>query len=59
MLHSFPLIVADESVDGRIISALKDAGYEVLSIAADYPGISDREVIGVGLQEKGINNHRR
>ena len=54
MLHSFPLIVADESVDGRIILALKDAGYEVLSIAADYLGISDREVIGLVFRKRHL-----
>ena len=38
-------IVADESVDFGIISELRNAGFNVLAVVKDYPGISDEEVI--------------
>ncbi len=41
MLPDFPLIVADESVDGRIIHALINAGYNVLPIAPALKQESD------------------
>jgi predicted nuclease of predicted toxin-antitoxin system len=40
-------ILADEDVDFRIVTALKDSGHEVTSVLRDYQGISDEEVIGL------------
>lgn len=42
---SFPLIIADESVDARLISALQSANYNIYPIIFKTPGISDTEVI--------------
>lgn len=52
MLPDFPLVVADESVDGRIISALENEGYKVLSISLKFPGISDKKVIDLAFDKK-------
>ena len=38
-------IVADESVDGRIVDRLRLAGHDVLSIAESAPGTPDDEVL--------------
>src|SRR5437870_2921947 len=38
-------LLADESFDARITSALRDAGHDVLSILETAPGISDDEVL--------------
>ncbi len=53
MLPDFPTIVADESVDGRIVQLFQELGYHVISIAKVYPGISDSAVIEVALQRSG------
>lgn len=51
---SFPEIVADESVDARIIAALKQAGYIIYSIADYNGGIIDTEVISIALNKKAF-----
>jgi predicted nuclease of predicted toxin-antitoxin system len=38
-------LVADESVDGNIVMALRADGHEVMYIAECQPGISDDEVL--------------
>jgi predicted nuclease of predicted toxin-antitoxin system len=40
------IIVADESVDGPVVSRLRQDGHEVVYIAEISPGISDDEVLG-------------
>lgn len=47
MLPELPLIMADESVDGRIIRALRNDGFSVFSIAESYRGIPDSQVIEI------------
>jgi len=47
MLPDFPLIIADESVDGRIIKHLEKQGYSVYSISAQSAGITDSQVIEI------------
>lgn len=54
MLPDFPLIIADESVDGRIIQALTVSGYNVFAVAKECPGISDNEVIQIALSKDGF-----
>ncbi|TAM93277.1 MAG: hypothetical protein EPN39_20445 [Chitinophagaceae bacterium] len=54
MLPDFPLIVADESVDRRIISALENEGYSILSIALKFSGISDKKVIDLAFDKKAF-----
>jgi predicted nuclease of predicted toxin-antitoxin system len=38
-------ILADEDVDFRIVTALKNSGYEVISVLREHQGTSDKEVI--------------
>lgn len=40
-------VLADEDVDFRIVAALKNSGYEVISVLREHQGISDEEVIGL------------
>lgn len=51
MLRDFPVIIADESVDSRIVNALAEYGYEVYSISQQNAGISDSEVIEIALEK--------
>jgi hypothetical protein len=59
MLPDFPTIIADESVDGRIIQLLQGMGYILIPIAKVSPGLSDNEVIEMAKQNRGIYHHRR
>ncbi len=38
-------ILADEDVDFRIVTALKNKAFDVISVLRQYQGISDEEVI--------------
>lgn len=48
------IIIADENIDRHIIIALRQASYKVISIAEDYKGISDEDVIGITMKLQGI-----
>lgn len=50
----FPEIVIDESVDFRILIALRDTGYNVYSIAQNNAGINDKEVIRIALEKNAF-----
>ncbi len=54
MSNSFPLIIADESTDARIIDALKHAGYEIFSIQQTMPGTNDLDIIAVAIAKGGF-----
>ncbi len=56
---SFPLIVADESVDRRILVALQAAGYKIYLIAQNDAGSDDSEVIKIALKKRCIYYYRR
>jgi hypothetical protein len=58
MLPDFPTIIADESVDGRIVHLLQDIGYQVISIAKVSPVLPDTEVIDKALQLKVISSQK-
>ena len=45
MLNNFPLIIADENTDARIIQSLIYNGYHIFSVQQLMPGISDAEII--------------
>lgn len=47
-------IVADESVDYRIVSALVDDGFDLYAIVRESPGITDREVFACAAQRDSI-----
>ena len=40
-------ILADENVDFRIVTALKNNAFDIISVLREYQGISDDEVIGL------------
>lgn len=46
---NFPLIVIDESVDGRISAALQTEGYDVHFVAQNLPGIDDTKIIELAV----------
>ncbi len=54
MLPDFPLIIADESVDARIIRSLVDHGYNVYAIIYESPGITDTHVIEIAIEKNGF-----
>lgn len=39
------MIIADENIDIKIIQALRSSGIEIISIAENYKGISDEDII--------------
>lgn len=45
MSKRFPPILTDESTDARLTRALREKGYEVISVQERMPGITDEEVI--------------
>ncbi|MGP8217759.1 MAG: DUF5615 family PIN-like protein [Bacteroidia bacterium] len=48
------MIIADENIDRNIIVALRKANHKIISIAEDYPGISDEDVIHLAKTLEGI-----
>ncbi len=54
MSFSFPLIIADESVDFRIIQHLRGHDFQVYSITEELSGITDSEVIDVAIDKKAF-----
>jgi len=54
MLQDRPIIIADESVDARILKALTDNGYAIYSITQECPGITDNMVIKLAEQLQGF-----
>ena len=47
-------IVADESVDFRIVSELRKIGFFVYSIAEELPSITDKAVLFVAFDKKAL-----
>lgn len=47
-------LLADESLDFRIVINLRKAGFETISVLKDYQGISDREVLNLARQLNAI-----
>ena len=43
-------IIADENVDFRIVNALKNNAFDVISVLKEYRSIADGEVIGLAKQ---------
>lgn len=46
--------VADENIDIEVINILRKAGYAILSIAEDFPGIPDGEVLEIANNQNAI-----
>jgi len=47
-------ILADESVDYRIVKALRRTGLEIISILEKYPSVSDKRVLELAREHKAI-----
>jgi predicted nuclease of predicted toxin-antitoxin system len=47
-------LLADESLDARVVRALREAGNDVRSIAEDSPGSDDEDVALLSKSEKRI-----
>ena len=54
MSHDFPIIIADESVDSRIIRGLVEHGYSVYSVIIETHGITDSAVIKIAVEKNGF-----
>jgi predicted nuclease of predicted toxin-antitoxin system len=48
------MIIADENIDKRIILALRKANQSVTSVAEDYAGIPDEDVMHLTVTLEGI-----
>lgn len=48
-------LLADESVDFQLVRALREAGFDLISILEDSPGISDLEVLRLALDKNALN----
>jgi predicted nuclease of predicted toxin-antitoxin system len=47
-------IVADESVDFRIVTQLRQAGVTVYSVAEQQPSINDKSVLTIACEKKAL-----
>lgn len=47
-------IVADESVDFRIVVALRSEGYDVWAIVEEDPSITDRQVLSIAFDQNAL-----
>jgi predicted nuclease of predicted toxin-antitoxin system len=47
-------IVADESIEARIVAKLREEGHEVIYVAELRPGITDQEVLQVAETEGNL-----
>jgi len=54
MRSLYPDIVADENISNSIISNLRSAGYQVISIRADYRGLEDSEIIKIAADKNSV-----
>lgn len=54
MSANFPLIIADESTDARIIDALRNEGFEIFSVQQNMPGTEDLSIIAMAAIKGGF-----
>lgn len=47
-------LLADECLDGRLVTWLRDQGHDVLAVSDKHPGIRDREVAALAIREDRI-----
>jgi predicted nuclease of predicted toxin-antitoxin system len=47
-------ILADENVDFRIVTTLKNKTFDVISVLREYQGVSDEDVIGIAKRFNAI-----
>ena len=48
------IIVADESVDGRLIVELRKFNFDVYSIAEEQPSLSDAKVLNIAFEREAL-----
>ncbi|MBX2898235.1 MAG: DUF5615 family PIN-like protein [Cyclobacteriaceae bacterium] len=48
------VIVADESVDNRIIEELRSSNFDVYSIAEQHPSLSDTNVLKIAFERNAL-----
>lgn len=48
------IIVADESVDFRIVESLRNAEIVVVAIAEESPSISDKDVLNIAVKKNAL-----
>ena len=48
------MIIADENIDSRLISKLRASGFAVFSIKENLKGVSDKNIIELAKEKKGI-----
>lgn len=48
------ILVADESVDGRIIVELRKFNFDVYSIAEEQPSLSDAQVLNIAFEREAL-----
>ncbi|MBX2895744.1 MAG: DUF5615 family PIN-like protein [Cyclobacteriaceae bacterium] len=48
------IIVADESVDGRIVEELRNFNFDVYSIAEKQPSLSDAKVLKIAFERNAL-----
>ena len=46
--------LADENIERELIEALREAGFDVLSVRESYIGIADDEILQIALDEKAV-----
>lgn len=47
-------LLADESLDFRIVVKLRDMGFDVISVLREYQGVSDKRVLELARQHNAI-----
>ena len=47
-------IIADESVNYLLVLELRQKGYQILSIAENYPSIEDEDILSISLNPPAI-----
>lgn len=49
-----PKLVIDESVDFNVLRALRNLGWDILSILEEYRGVKDPQVLDIGISNRAI-----
>ncbi|PSR21776.1 MAG: hypothetical protein C7B45_09315 [Sulfobacillus acidophilus] len=47
-------ILADENIGARVVEALRSAGYDVVSVKEQFPGIRDTDVLRIAHEEQRL-----
>ena len=47
-------ILADENIRGRVVEVLRSAGYDVISVKEQFPGIRDTDALRIAYEEQRL-----